>query len=155
MTDQTSKPYLSKSKLISSWQCPKKLHLEIHQPELAETSTMTESMFVTGNQVGAIAQKIYGSKDAVEIPYSDNLSDAVRETTKLIEGDAKFPIFEATFRYDGVLVRVDVLLPDGDGWRAIEVKATTKVSLDCPEIESVLNAAWIDFDADWDVLNEE
>jgi len=28
------------------------------------------------------------------------------------------------------------------------------ISLDCPDVESVLNAAWIDFDADWDVMQE-
>ena len=27
-------PYLSKSRLISAWQCPKKLHLEAHHREL-------------------------------------------------------------------------------------------------------------------------
>ena len=37
------KPYLSKSRIISAWQCPKKLHLEKHHPELGETSAHTES----------------------------------------------------------------------------------------------------------------
>ena len=50
------KPYLSKSRLISAWQCPKKLHLEKHHPELGEVSDQTESLFATGHQVGAIAQ---------------------------------------------------------------------------------------------------
>lgn len=127
MTEQSSKPYLSKSKLIAAWQCPKKLHLEIHQPELAKISAKTESLFVTGHQVGAIAQDIYGSPEAVEIPYVENLSVALRETEELIKRGAKFPIFEATFQHGGVLVRVDVLIPVGNGWRAIEVKASTKV----------------------------
>ena len=49
------KPYLSKSRLISAWQCPKKLHLEKHHPELGEVSAQTESLFATGHQVGDIA----------------------------------------------------------------------------------------------------
>ena len=135
MSDHARKPYLSKSKLISAWQCPKKLHLEIHQPELAETTPTLESLFVIGDQVGEIAKQIYGSAEAVEIPYGENLSDAIRATTELIENGAKFPIFEATFQYAGVLVRVDILLPAGEDWRAIEVKASTSVKehhlLDC------------------------
>jgi predicted RecB family nuclease len=113
----------------------KKLHLEIHHPELGEISDTTESLFAVGHQVGAIAQEIYGTQDAVEIEFKGNLSIAIRETEDLIANGADFPIFEATFQYDGVLVRVDALLPDGDGWHAIEVKASTSVKehhkIDC------------------------
>jgi hypothetical protein len=127
--------YLSKSKLISAWQCPKKLHLEIHKPELSNISSTTDALFATGNQVGLIAQDIYGTEGSVEIPYGENLGDALNETTELIESGARVPIFEATFQHAGILVRVDVLIPDGDGWRAIEVKASTSVKehhvIDC------------------------
>lgn len=105
----------------------KKLHLEIHHPELGEISDTTESLFAVGHQVGAIAQEIYGTEDSVEIAFKGNLSIAIRETADLIANGADFPIFEATFQHDGVLVRVDALLPDGDGWHAIEVKASTSV----------------------------
>jgi len=40
------KPYLSKSKLIAAWQCPKCLHLEKHHPKLGEISAKTESLWV-------------------------------------------------------------------------------------------------------------
>ena len=56
MNSPPAKPYLSKSRLISAWQCSKKLYLEVHNPELAETSSLAESLFATGNQVGEIAQ---------------------------------------------------------------------------------------------------
>jgi len=129
------KPYLSKSRLIAAWQCPKKLYLEKHHPELGETSSNTESLFATGHQVGAISQQLYGTPDSVEIPFNRKMSLMVQETRALIDGGADFPIFEATFQYDGVLVRVDVLIPGEEGWRAIEVKASTSVKdyhkLDC------------------------
>jgi Domain of unknown function(DUF2779) len=135
MNSRKRKLYLSKSKLISAWQCMKKLHLEMHHPELGETSQTTESLFAVGNQVGAIAQQIYANQDSVEIEYRGDLSFAIRETAELIANGADFPIFEATFQHDGVLVRVDVLLADGDGWHVIEVKATTSVKehhkIDC------------------------
>jgi len=126
-------PYLSKSRLISAWQCAKKLHLEKHHPELGEVSSQTESLFATGNQVGDIAQQLYGTADSVEIAF--DFKTMIAETKRLIDAGADFPIFEATFRYEGVLIRADVLIPDGDGWHVIEVKASTSVKdyhvLDC------------------------
>jgi len=127
------KPYLSKSRLISAWQCPKRLYLEKHHPEYGEVSSQTESLFATGHQVGAIAQQLYGTEDSVEIEFNFKTMEA--ETKRLIDGGADFPIFETTFRHENVLVRVDVMIPDGDGWRMIEVKASTSVKdyhvLDC------------------------
>ena len=88
-----------------------------------------------GNRVGEVAQQIYGSDDSVFIPYEGGLSHALKKTARLVKGGPKFPIFEATFQHDGVLVRVDALLPDGDGWRIVEVKASTSIkeehSFDC------------------------
>jgi predicted RecB family nuclease len=128
-----AKPYLSKSRLVSAWQCPKRLHLEKHHPELGEVSEQTEALFATGHQVGAVAQQHYGNDDSVEIEFNFKTMEA--ETRRLIEGGADFPIFEATFRHENVLVRVDVMIPEGDGWRVVEVKASTSVKeyhvLDC------------------------
>lgn len=129
------KPFLSKSRVISAWQCQKKLYLEKNRPELAEVSARTESLFATGHQVGAIAQAIYGSSDAIVIPFNRRMNLMVQQTKELIDSNKRVPIFEATFQFEGVLVRVDVLLPDDNGWRAIEVKASTSVKdyhvLDC------------------------
>jgi len=50
---------LSKSKLLAFRQCPKRLWLEVHHPELREDSAATQASFVVGHQVGAIAQKMY------------------------------------------------------------------------------------------------
>jgi len=129
----TRRPYLSKSRVISAWQCPKKLYLEKHHPELAVVSGQTESQFATGHEVGAVAQQLYGTAESVEVAF--DFKTMLQETRRLIEGGADFPIFEATFRYENVLVRVDVLLPDGDSWRVVEVKASTSVKdyhvLDC------------------------
>ncbi|MCZ6518073.1 MAG: hypothetical protein O6763_11365 [Gammaproteobacteria bacterium] len=100
------KPYLSKSKLISAWQCPKRLHLEKHHPELGEVSAKTESLFATGHQVGEISKQLYGTPDSVEIAFNRKTSLMVRDTAELIDGGADFPIFEATFQHDGILGRV-------------------------------------------------
>ena len=143
------KPYLSKSRLISAWQCPKKLHLEKHHKELGVITAQMESAFAGGHQVGDVAQQIYGSENSVEIAF--NFKTMVAETTALFEAGADFPIFEATFRHEGVLIRADVMIPDGEGvdkgWRVIEVKASTSVKdyhvLDCAIQDWVLRNAGI------------
>jgi hypothetical protein len=126
-------PYLSKSRLLSAWQCGKKLHLEKHHPELGVISPQTEALFATGNEVGDIAQQLYGTDQSIEIAF--DFKTMLGETKRLFANGAGFPIFEATFRYEGVLIRADVMIPDGDGWRVIEVKASTSVKdyhvLDC------------------------
>ncbi len=127
--------YFSKSKLLSAYVCLKKAHLEKHHPEKGEYSANTQSAFDIGNAVGAIAQEIYGTDGSVEIPFERPMSKMVKDTATLIESGFDQPIFEATFQYQGVLIRMDVLIPDGDGWKAVEVKASTKVKpeheLDC------------------------
>ncbi len=131
----TRRPFLSKSRLISAWQCAKRVHLEKHHPELGEISAQTESLWATGHLVGEISQRLYGTPDSIEIAFDKRTGLMLNKTRELIDGGADFPIFEATFRYEGVLVRVDVLMPAVDGWRFIEIKASTSVKeyhvLDC------------------------
>ena len=142
------RPSLSKSRLIAAWQCPKRAHLEKHHPELGVITAQTRSQWDAGHRVGKVAQQLYGTADAVEIEFDRRLGMLAARTRKLIERGADFPIFEATFRYEGVLVRVDVLLPDVGGWRMVEVKASTSVReyhvLDCAIQDWVLRNSGID-----------
>ena len=135
MSKSSSKPYFSKSKLISAHLCAKKAYLEKYHKDRAETSSDTEAAFKIGNDVGDIAKELYGTPAAVEIEYRFPMSEMIQETTALIAQGFRGPIFEATFQHEGILIRADVLLPDGDGWRAIEVKASTRVKdehqIDC------------------------
>jgi hypothetical protein len=55
---------LSKSRLIAFRQCPKRLWLKVHHPELREDSASTQASFLVGHQVGAIAKRIYDAKGA-------------------------------------------------------------------------------------------
>ncbi len=145
------RPSLSKSRLISAWQCLKRVHLEKNHPEFGEVSSQTESLWATGHLVGEISQQLYGTTDSVEIAFDKRLGIMLNKTRELIEGGANFPIFEATFRHEGVLVRADVLMPDADGWRIIEIKASTSVKeyhvLDCAIQDWVLRNAGINVTA--------
>jgi hypothetical protein len=130
---------LSKSRLMSARQCLKRLWLEVHEPGLQVFSAATRAAFSAGHAVGGVARKIYAAPGAVLIPYEGGLAHAIRKTTRLLnEGTrfgarsgarygARYPVFEATLAFGGVLVRIDVLLPDGPNWRIIEVKSSTSV----------------------------
>jgi CRISPR/Cas system-associated exonuclease Cas4 (RecB family) len=121
------KPYLSKSKLIAAWQCQKKLYLDKHQPDLADNSDDRQAIFDVGHRVGKIAQDKYGTTDSVEIPYNRDLSVMLKDTDELLAGGINCPVFEATFEYEGVLIRADVMIPEGDAWHVIEVKSGASV----------------------------
>src|SRR5690242_8553328 len=69
-------PRLSKSKIISGLQCPKRLYLEIHHPELAEEDTGTEARFATGHAVGEVARQLHPGGQLIE--YIKNLPAALK-----------------------------------------------------------------------------
>ncbi len=116
---------LSKSRLLAHRQCPKRLWLQINQPELLEVpGAATQARFNTGYKVGDIAHSLYPNGVLIE---TDNLAQALRETADIRATAPTLPIFEATFEHDGVLIRADVLLPTAAGYRLIEVKSSAKV----------------------------
>lgn len=114
---------LSKSRILLHRQCPKRLWLKIHRPEMEEVTDSNQTRFATGTYVGEIAQQLY--PDGVLID-GDDLGQAVIDTQAILAGE-KRPIFEATFQADGVLIRNDLLLPVKDGFRMVEVKSSTSV----------------------------
>ena len=62
------------------------------------------------------------------ISAENGLAAAAKETARLMATSHPGPLFEATFEYDGVLVRVDILERKGrKGWQAYEVKSATSV----------------------------
>lgn len=118
---------LSKSKLMSARQCAKRLHLEVHRPQLAKGSPSSALALRNGNAVGNAAKLIYGGEHGMHIPRETGLKFALEETARLLHEPANVPILEATFLYGGVLVRIDALLPAGNAWRIVEVKASTSI----------------------------
>jgi len=121
---------LSKSKLMAFRQCPKRLWLEIHRPELRIDSSATQASFAVGHQVGDIAQRLYDPKGkGALIDPQAGFEAAFARTQDLLKSNQ--PIFEAGFRAGGALAFADVMLPVTQGgkraWRMIEVKSSTSV----------------------------
>ncbi len=125
MTYQLRHFGLSKSKITAFEQCPKRLWLSVHRRDLAEQDEGAEARFATGHEVGAVACALL--PDGVMVEAEPDLAAALAATRSLLAGGHDRPIFEATLEHDGVLVRIDVLEPDGaGGWHMTEVKSSTK-----------------------------
>lgn len=112
-------------------QCPKRLWLEVHRPDLRQDSTATQSSFQMGYAVGQLARSIYdptGSGSLIDA-QKQGLDAALQHTQKLLAG--RRPIFEAGFSAGSAVALADVLLPvtsaSANAWRMIEVKSSSKV----------------------------
>ena len=89
---------LSKSKVMSSLQCPKRLHLEIHRPELKVFSPSTERIFAMGHRVGAIACRVLGSPNGAFIKREWGVEATLEKTAELIQEGAP-AIYEAALMH--------------------------------------------------------
>lgn len=114
---------LSKSRILTHRQCPKRLWLQVHRPELAEDGADAVARMAAGTEVGELARALYPDGLLID---GGALSQALADTGRALRLGAR-PIFEATFEAEGVLVRADLLLPEQAGHRMVEVKSSTSV----------------------------
>ena len=117
--------YLSKSKIMAGCQCEKRLWLEVYRSDLIEYGSDVEQRFAVGEDVNDVARAQYS--DGVLVSYDHGAEAAVEETRRLLKEQPDTPIFEATFKAQDVLVRVDILKPCREGYELIEVKSSTSV----------------------------
>jgi hypothetical protein len=133
-------PYrLSKSKILAGLQCPKRLYLEVHQPELVEESPATDQVQRWGAQVHEVARSMY--QGGILIGHDYDLSEALTQTQEILNQTKFSPLFEATFETDGVLIRSDIFFPDPVKPRLIEVKAATEIQDN--HLEDCTIQAWV------------
>ena len=132
----SSANYLTKSRIAEYEQCEKRLWLSLHRSELAESGG--PDVFVTGRRVGAIARGLV--PDGVLISEIDSEA-ALARTAALVTEVIPRPLFEAAFRYQGVLVRIDVLSPSAGGWRLVEVKSSSSVK--AYQISDLATQVWV------------
>lgn len=116
---------LSKSRYCSGVQCPKILWLKKNLSEVFDETVLNQAILETGNEVGDLAEGLFG--DHVEVPYSESLSEMILATEKLIQ-DGVQNICEASFTYEGCFCSVDILRNLGNNQVEIyEVKSSTGV----------------------------
>jgi hypothetical protein len=115
---------LSKSRYTAGLQCHKRLYLQVHQPEFAAPpSEGAQARFDQGIEVGRLAREMFEQGVLVEAARTE-LDKALAQTSRLVAVGKD--IFEATFDYQNVLVRVDVFqrIAGSKRWRLIEVKSS-------------------------------
>ena len=100
---------LSKTKLQSYAQCPRRVWLETYNPELEEASAQKSMRLDAGRTVDTIARQLYGRGGGHTVSFDRGLRAAIDTTRSLLAAGGTAPIFEATFDHEGVSVRVDVL----------------------------------------------
>jgi len=117
---------LSKTSLLKGIQCPKSLYLSKKPPafEISPDPNL-EAKFQRGREVGVIARQLFPG--GTEVPFSDlSVTEQIAKTFELIEAGAEV-IYEASFAFDGIFIRADILVRNGATWEINEVKMSTTV----------------------------
>ena len=117
---------LSKSKFILGQQCAKSFWLDLNNvPPTNEEDDAAKDRLRAGDEVGEIAKDIFpGGK---EVPYLIGNHKEMFEITKDLIKEGTTTIYEASFIYDDIFVRVDLMNKTDKGWDIYEVKSSTKI----------------------------
>jgi hypothetical protein len=118
---------LSKSLYTRGLQCSKSLWLKKYKKDvLTPPDAQAQAIFETGDKVGALACQLF--PEGKEIPFEGTTFDEKIALTKQWMCEGVKNIYEATFKYDDILVMVDILHINDDGSIEInEVKSSTEV----------------------------
>ena len=115
---------LSKSSYMQGRQCPKKLHFAKHRRDLlAPVDDQKQALFDVGTDIGLLAQQLFpgGIDMRPETPF--DFAPSIEATQEAIRNGAHV-IYEAAFAHDDVLAALDILVREGHGWKAYEVKSS-------------------------------
>ncbi len=117
--------YITKSRLTAGLRCARMVWLQSHRPGLAKSSAMSEMSRSAGLELGKLARRY--NPQGLLIGHVEQPALAVAETSGLIASGVNAPLFESAVERDGVLVRVDILRPQEDGWCLVQVKSSSSV----------------------------
>ena len=118
---------LSKSLYTRGLQCTKALWLKKYNREILTLPDGTaKAIFEVGDKVGGLACELF--PNGKEIPFQGTSFEEKINLTKKWMDEGLTNIYEATFKYDDILVMVDILHINDDGSVEIyEVKSSTDV----------------------------
>ena len=120
---------LSKSTYIKGEQCEKSLFLIKNRPFLRDKLSMEQrAKFKRGTDVGLLAQQYFPGGINMTPSSPSLFSKKVVETLKNLTNPDVNVMYEAVFQYDDTLIMLDIIVRDGDKWRAIEVKSSLSLS---------------------------
>lgn len=142
----TKPRYLTKSRFKLALDCPTKLFYtrKKEYEDSSETDTFLEALAQGGFQVEELAHMEY--PDGVAILGEDwNYQKLADKTSELLL-NKNVVIFEAAFLFEGLFIRTDILVKQGNNIKLIEVKAK---SIDSAHHDSFINSrgglGWSDY----------
>lgn len=117
---------LSKTLILKGLQCPRALWLTRNPPAFEfPPQPELEAKFRAGTEVGQLAQQLFPG--GIEVPYEGlSVPAQLARTRELINSGAAV-IYEASFSFSAIFVKVDVLVREDDAWQIHEVKMGTSV----------------------------
>ena len=116
---------LSKSLFTTGLQCPKALWLTKNRPDLRTIKASQQAVLSSGTSVGELAQQLFPG--GVEIPFDGlSVSEQLKMTQELMGSGTKV-LYEASFRFDNIFIKADIMVKKGRYWHLYEVKSSTGV----------------------------
>ena len=123
-----AKSIISKSTFIRGLQCEKSLYLYKHHYKLKDpTPSSLQAVFDQGTNIGLLAQKLFLNGVDASPENHFKMIESVGKTLDFINKDETI-IYEAAFLYNDVYAALDILVKDKEGWKAYEVKSSTKIT---------------------------
>jgi len=117
---------LSKTLYMRGLQCPKSLWLDRRQPEVRTVPPPDLiARWEAGTEVGRYAQLLFPG--GVEVPFDGRTKVQQLNQTRDLLAKGVQTIYEATFSFDGVFVRADILRKAKGHWELYEVKSASDV----------------------------
>jgi len=143
---------MTKSDLLSFRQCPRKLWLELHRPDLLpEPDSTSDRRAIDGIKVGEKARSVLGP-DLLWPPGESDLAEAATRARQMLFAAPDTPAVEVPMLRDRLYARADALVPVSGGYVLRETKASTfplkkdKITPDAPEphhLDDVAIQAWV------------
>lgn len=120
---------LSKSTYIKGLQCEKALYMTKKHPYLRDRLSIEQrAKFQRGTDVGILAQQYFPGGVNMTPNSPSQFPKRVKETMENLQNPEINVMYEAVFQYNDTLIMVDLLVRDGEQWKAIEVKSSLKLS---------------------------
>lgn len=142
----TKPRYLTKSRFKLALDCPTKLFYtrKKEYEDSSETDTFLEALAQGGFQVEELARMEY--PDGIAILGEDWNYQKLADITSDLLNKENVVIFEAAFLFEGLFIRTDILVKQGNNIKLIEVKAK---SIDSVHHDSFIssrgNLGWSDY----------
>ena len=114
---------LTKSKYLIGLQCPRYLWTIFNEKDkIPKADEVAEFNFEQGYEVEKLAKLLY--PQGINLDFKD-FAKNLKETQKNVLKQKT--IFEAGFRHKNCFSRADILMPAGDSWDIIEIKASSNL----------------------------